>query len=83
MKQYYAEIYAPILQTMGRFDLMIKMSKEMGRLAGIDNMDDNMPSEQEAQQFNQQYQQMMQQQAEGEAGGETSGATGSPEGGGA
>ena len=68
LKEWFSNTLFPsIYQPLMRFDLAIRFSKDVGRLMGVDRMEDYLPTEEEAQQFvqaQQQAQQQANQQAE-------------------
>lgn len=63
LKQFYLEVFSPLYEAMGRFDLAIRFLTLMGPKAGVENIDDYLPTEDEAKQFQQQQEQMKQEQA--------------------
>ncbi|GAF97162.1 unnamed protein product, partial [marine sediment metagenome] len=73
-KQHLLEMFMPLYQAMGRWDLYSKFAGRVGQMLGIENVDDYLPKPEELQQF-QQQQQAMQMQEQAQALAASGGAT--------
>ena len=63
MTEFYATVLFPTLyEPMGRFDLAVRYLTQVGKLKGIDSMEDFLPTVEDIDQFKQEQMQMQQQQ---------------------
>lgn len=64
LKQYLLEVFAPMYEKMGRWDLYARFAERIGQLAGIAKIDDLVPDQEEIQTFMAEQKQMAMMQAQ-------------------
>ncbi len=56
LKQYLMDVFLPMYQAMGRWDLYALFAERIGHMAGIENIEDLMPKQEEAKEFSEKEQ---------------------------